>query len=973
MFTAEPIQLDGELDDVYKQSELITSEHAVAGSLGTTSDTGFIAYTAASAKGVYVWAEIKDSSLDKNSWESPNHGDKFQVYLKINNGTQSKWGWYHVDYNNRIHKGYFTADIGLFTKKLADGSGWRAEIFIPYDGNIPLIDINKLSLSIGLQANNGRLNSGKTADNYNAATDNNHTHIAYCYDTASGSSYWQSSDKFVPLSILVSSDAPTNASIGRSAVYTSEPPVINGEKDAVYSDFGKLSLDKINPCNTTVDGVSVSAVESGYERTSLGDVYIAFDDSNLYIYFETVEPDASGSTKDYLQIYYRFKSGGSVTAAYFCSYIDGSDLFFGATATNNGYPAGGISESAMTMAGRQSGTTYSLEYRIPLPASEIAALQSGLAVIDLAFSVNDYRADGVRRYYGGDSVSSPHLWTYTNEAKFPSVSLDKSITSASAPTITSASLSLGADIAVNYYAILPPSDVDAQMRFTMNGEVSYANAKLTDRAGEYKFTFKGLSPQTIGDTIKAELIVNGTVVSAKNDYSVLENCHALLAQNPSNKKLVSLVSALLNYGAAAQNYTFHNTELPVNEGITSTDAKPTSTIKKLSANISNDLKITEAGVRFDGAIRIYVKFIASSLSGVSITFNGDLAAIEAVDDAADTYIAYSDEISVLNFASKQTIRLTNGSAAQTLTYSVDSYAYAMQSTSDPRMKELATAAYAYGAAAAEYMNVHNRYTVISYNDGDNSTTNTAQVAEILNSYGADFIGMQEVQSIHISVYEGLLDGNYNGIFYDHGENSYGAPIFYNADKFEVISALNIDGKVIPGAGTKWLSDTPDSVSKFSDSAYIRSFVYAALRDKATGQKLVLVNTHIDYTGSANLKQVQKLLELTRNTFGDIPVIYTADWNMYKTSPGFAALREAGYNSTEAEYGAAHTPGTMVGSNGVIDFCFIDSEGMAALDYKVVNDHRYSDTASDHYPVFSEITIYPSEITGAFDGIAEKLQ
>lgn len=973
-FSAASITVDGEPEDIYKQSELISSTHVVAGSLGSTSDSGFIAYTAVTANGLYVWAEIKDNSLDKNSWESPNHGDKFQVYLKIDNGSQSKWGWYHVDYNGRVAKGSYSANITLATRKLANGLGWRAEMFIPFEGNVPFTNIDKMTLSVGMQANNGRLNSGKTEANYSAGSDVNHTHIAYCYDTSNGSGYWQTSDNYVPLVITKSSDVPTDTAILRSAVYTAEAPVINGEKDAIYSEFGKIKLDKIYACSTTVDGVSVSAVESGAERSSLGDVYVAFDNNNLYIYFETNEPDASGSVKDYLQIYYRFNTGSSIVASYFCSYIDGSDNYFGATAANNGYPSGGISESSMSIASKTNGSIYSLEYRIPLPAAEVSELaDNGSVTVDLAFSVNDYRADGVRRYYGGDTVNSPHLWSYANEAKFPSVSLDRSITSTSSPAITGASLSLGADIAVNYYAVLPPSATDAQMRFTMNGNTFYADAQMTDAASEYRFVFKGLAPQTIGDTIKAELIVNGTAVAVKNDYSVLENCQNLLLTYQSDEKITNLVTALLNYGAAAQKYTFHNTDRLVNEGIDANTVLPTSTIKNLGANISNDLKITSVGVRYENSNRLYVKFKATSLNGVTVTFNGDRAIIEACEDEENTYIAYSNEISVLHFATKYTVRLSNGSGAQNLTYSVNSYAYAMQSSEDIRMKELASATYAYGVAVSEYMDIFNRYTVITYNDGDNSTTKTAQVAELLNAYSPDFIGMQEVQAIHVPVYEDLLNGNYVGVYYDHDETRYGAPIFYNADKFDIVSTIEVNGKTISGTGTKWLSDTPDTISKFSDSAYIRSFVYAVFRDKATGQKLVMINTHIDYTGSANIKQVEKLLELTQNCFGDIPVFYTADWNMYKTSAGYAKLAEAGYAPTETFTGETITPGTMVGSSGIIDFCFIDSEKMTALDYKVINDHMHSDTASDHYAIYSEISVLPTETVDFFNGYEEKLQ
>ena len=47
-------------------------------------------------------------------------------------------------------------------------------------------------------------------------------------------------------------------------------------------------------------------------------------------------------------------------------------------------------------------------------------------------------------------------------------------------------------------------------------------------------------------------------------------------------------------------------------------------------------------------------------------------------------------------------------------------------------------------------------------------------------------------------------------------------------------------------------------------------------------------------------------------------------------------------------------GTMVGSDATIDFCFVDAYHFTASEYKVIRDHKYSDTASDHYPVYSVI-------------------
>ena len=43
-----------------------------------------------------------------------------------------------------------------------------------------------------------------------------------------------------------------------------------------------------------------------------------------------------------------------------------------------------------------------------------------------------------------------------------------------------------------------------------------------------------------------------------------------------------------------------------------------------------------------------------------------------------------------------------------------------------------------------------------------------------------------------------------------------------------------------------------------------------------------------------------------------------------------------------------------GVTKTIDFCFVDKKYWRGTAYKVVKDHKYSQTASDHYPLCVEI-------------------
>jgi endonuclease/exonuclease/phosphatase family metal-dependent hydrolase len=241
---------------------------------------------------------------------------------------------------------------------------------------------------------------------------------------------------------------------------------------------------------------------------------------------------------------------------------------------------------------------------------------------------------------------------------------------------------------------------------------------------------------------------------------------------------------------------------------------------------------------------------------------------------------------------------------------------------------------------------YEKYSVITYNDGDNSTTKPKEIATIINEYAPDFIGMQEVQKIHVKIYEGLMPG-YKGVYYDHDRSAYGAPIFYRTDKFELLES-----------GTQWLSDTPDKISSYPESDYIRSYVYAIFKDKATGREFVMVNTHVDYIDAANRLQVAKLLELTNRFKQDMPVFYTGDFNVRQTGNGFKQMTNAGFLPSFNYIKYPDSCGSTVGStmDTLIDYCFVDANRMVGTLYDVIDDHDYSASASDHLPIFSEIAI-----------------
>lgn len=231
-----------------------------------------------------------------------------------------------------------------------------------------------------------------------------------------------------------------------------------------------------------------------------------------------------------------------------------------------------------------------------------------------------------------------------------------------------------------------------------------------------------------------------------------------------------------------------------------------------------------------------------------------------------------------------------------------------------------------------------QYSIITYNDGDNSYQNVSDRMTIVKEYMPDFICFQETQTLHAKTYKNSLV-EYDYVLYDNDGTTYNSqPVFWKKDKFELVTS-----------GIKWLSDTPDKRSKFEDSDYTRSFTYAVLKDKTTGEQIVIISTHTDYTATAVPKQTAKLMELVEELgLRNSPVLILGDFNMRDTSTAYQNMYNECFVDAGRYLGAA--------SVATIDFIFVDVTKVVPTNYKVINDHELSKQASDHDPVYAEFVV-----------------
>lgn len=264
-------------------------------------------------------------------------------------------------------------------------------------------------------------------------------------------------------------------------------------------------------------------------------------------------------------------------------------------------------------------------------------------------------------------------------------------------SISYATLTVGESLTMNYYVTTSADLTDATMSFTMNEKTVDVTGVEVD--GKYKFSLE-IPPQCMADNISAVLKLGSFILDVKENYSVQEYAQNKLNDNPSDE-LKQLLTDMLYYGAAAQNYTGYNTENLANVGVenigTPSTEKPTSTDFTLenAAVDSYPVYFKSASLWFGNVNKIRIS-LSSFDENVSLTING-----EEVELTGETVL--TEGILATYFDETYTFELSyNGVVMQTLTYSINAFVYEKQNSDS--IGELALALYRYGLAAVDYKN-----------------------------------------------------------------------------------------------------------------------------------------------------------------------------------------------------------------------------------------------------------------------------
>lgn len=260
---------------------------------------------------------------------------------------------------------------------------------------------------------------------------------------------------------------------------------------------------------------------------------------------------------------------------------------------------------------------------------------------------------------------------------------------AAAPEISQVAINAGTDLSVLVNTTVGENAADYKVNFTL-GEDTY-----TATSEDGIFVLNGVAPQMMSTVIKVDLVNADDEVVSTKEFTINGYLEGIVAdeEDKYSAELEALASALLDYGQAADEYKNGLTATEV----TGTAPEATDLTVNADDTIDTAASFTTVGVRFDYVNKIYVALVNPDGDNVAVKING-------VDATVVDGIVYTDAISATDFDKVYTIELyVDGALYQTVTYSVNSYAYAKWNSSNANTCALARALYLYGVAAEAYV------------------------------------------------------------------------------------------------------------------------------------------------------------------------------------------------------------------------------------------------------------------------------
>lgn len=316
------------------------------------------------------------------------------------------------------------------------------------------------------------------------------------------------------------------------------------------------------------------------------------------------------------------------------------------------------------------------------------------------------------------------------------------------------SLTLSSGIAINFVTAEAVEDF-GRVDFEVDGQVVQRYSTAKD--GQKSFAFTRLTPSTLGKNVTAKMYNTAGEVIGEVTTNVLSYCQAALAGD--NAALKKLCVDLLNYAAATQTYV-GSTDAAVNAELTD-DQKALGTSAYFPVKLATDLAFHDygtatsadwygAGLILNDTITMRLQYTTETPDTyVAVVVSGERVAelkSKLVDEEQNLYEVYYNGLKPSEFSVGRQFLICQADGtriSKRLTYSMESFAYAVKNNPTTYAKEVALV-----EALTDYCRSACALNGHSFTNG------------ICATCGVEMVYAMDSESITVPAVDAVLDTNY---------------------------------------------------------------------------------------------------------------------------------------------------------------------------------------------------------------------
>ena len=264
------------------------------------------------------------------------------------------------------------------------------------------------------------------------------------------------------------------------------------------------------------------------------------------------------------------------------------------------------------------------------------------------------------------------------------------------------SISVGENFAMNVYVEVVDEHVP-QMQFTMGETVVVAEGVLVNaKLNKYVYRMDNIAAYDLATECSIRLFIEEKEIDSML-YSIEAYLNALSKKEISDD-LKTLIADIVVYGQAAEAYVGKKGGIQTIEGLSATQYTGlTETDYKKSAFLNDGIEITSVNVVCADVNSLAIRFTSTIEGTPTVKINGNVVAFTEVEAGSGVYEIKSKALYVAGCDDRFKVTISvDDNVVQTLIYSVESYVYEKQNSSNQTEAKYAKALYNCSLALKAY-------------------------------------------------------------------------------------------------------------------------------------------------------------------------------------------------------------------------------------------------------------------------------